>query len=601
MRLNLFWKLGFAFFALLIAVLLPVDFYAERALRRDYERAGFDELAAIARIALANPPQTSSLPPSNPEASASLRRWVAKMAASNVRVTVINADGQVLADSQSDPSTMENHAGRPEIRDAFAKGDGQSGRYSVTLRRSLLYYAVRLPVAGGAPVVLRFALPLQTVDQVIGEFRRRLWLASLVMLLVTGTASLLISRSFSDRVDRLTKFSLRVAEGDFRPIEADRSGDTLDSLAVSLNQTAAQLDHTIRTLTEERNLSSAILGSMVEGVAVVNASERLLFSNGGFAEILGLDLPPKSGSALVEVVRQTELIEAVRGVLKGEPRVETEIVTGTLRQRFFAATVASVRAAETSGAVIVLHDITELRKLERVRRDFVANVSHELRTPLTAIQGFAETLLGGAIDDPQNRLRFLEIILEHSRRLARLTEDLLMLSKMDADRLELEIRRLSVSQFVESCIETTQRPAAEKDLRISVNLPQHLPDIAADRRRLAEVLQNLLDNAMQYTPAGGQILVSASANGTEVIFTVSDTGIGIPRADQSRIFERFYRVDVARSREVGGTGLGLSISKHLVEVHGGRIWVESEVGQGSQFHFTVPIFDPERAASRPTR
>ncbi|PYT40239.1 MAG: hypothetical protein DMG45_17335 [Acidobacteria bacterium] len=601
MRLNLFWKLGFAFFALLIAVLLPVDFYAERALRRDYERAGFDELAAIARIALANPPQTSSLPPSNPEASASLRRWVAKMAASNVRVTVINADGQVLADSQSDPSTMENHAGRPEIRDAFAKGDGQSGRYSVTLRRSLLYYAVRLPVAGGAPVVLRFALPLQTVDQVIGEFRRRLWLASLVMLLVTGTASLLISRSFSDRVDRLTKFSLRVAEGDFRPIEADRSGDTLDSLAVSLNQTAAQLDHTIRTLTEERNLSSAILGSMVEGVAVVNASERLLFSNGGFAEILGLDLPPKSGSALVEVVRQTELIEAVRGVLKGEPRVETEIVTGTLRQRFFAATVASVRAAETSGAVIVLHDITELRKLERVRRDFVANVSHELRTPLTAIQGFAETLLGGAIDDPQNRLRFLEIILEHSRRLARLTEDLLMLSKMDADRLELEIRRLSVSQFVESCIETTQRPAAEKDLRISVNLPQHLPDIAADRRRLAEVLQNLLDNAMQYTPAGGQILVSASANGTEVIFTVSDTGIGIPRADQSRIFERFYRVDVARSREVGGTGLGLSIAKHLVEVHGGRIWVESEVGQGSQFHFTVPIFDPERAASRPTR
>jgi len=600
-RLNLFWKLGFAFFALLIAVLLPVDFYAERALRRDYERAGFDELAAIARIALANPPQTSSLPPSNPEASASLRRWVAKMAASNVRVTVINADGQVLADSQSDPSTMENHAGRPEIRDAFAKGDGQSGRYSVTLRRSLLYYAVRLPVAGGAPVVLRFALPLQTVDQVIGEFRRRLWLASLVMLLVTGTASLLISRSFSDRVDRLTKFSLRVAEGDFRPIEADRSGDTLDSLAVSLNQTAAQLDHTIRTLTEERNLSSAILGSMVEGVAVVNASERLLFSNGGFAEILGLDLPPKSGSALVEVVRQTELIEAVRGVLKGEPRVETEIVTGTLRQRFFAATVASVRAAETSGAVIVLHDITELRKLERVRRDFVANVSHELRTPLTAIQGFAETLLGGAIDDPQNRLRFLEIILEHSRRLARLTEDLLILSKMDADRLELEIRRLSVSQFVESCIETTQRPAAEKDLRISVNLPQHLPDIAADRRRLAEVLQNLLDNAMQYTPAGGQILVSASANGTEVIFTVSDTGIGIPRADQSRIFERFYRVDVARSREVGGTGLGLSIAKHLVEVHGGRIWVESEVGQGSQFHFTVPIFDPERAASRPTR
>ncbi len=599
MRLNLFWKLGFAFFALLIAVLLPVDFYAERALRRDYERAGFEQLAAIARIALASPPPPSSLSPSHSEDSAALRGWVAKMAASNVRVTVIASDGQVLADSQSDPRTMENHAARPEIRDAFAKGDGQSIRGSAD--NNLLCYAVRLSVAGGPPVVLRFALPLQTVDQELWEFRRRLWLASVVMLLVTGIASLLISRSFSRRVERLQMFSRRVAEGDFRPLEADRSGDALEALAISFNETAARLDRTIRTLTEERNLSSAILGSMVEGVAVVNASERLLFANRGFTEILGLDVPPQSGSALVEVVRQTELIEAVRQVLKGEPRVESEIVTGTLRHHFFAVTVASVSAAETSGAVIVLHDITELRKLERVRRDFVANVSHEFKTPLTAIQGFAETLLAGAIDDPQNRIRFLEIILEHSRRLARLTDDLLKLSKMDADRLELEIRRLSVSQFVESCIETTQRPAAEKDLRISVNLPQSLPDIAADRRRLAEVLQNLLDNAMQYTPAGGQIMVSASADGVEVTFTVSDTGIGIPQADQPRIFERFYRVDVARSREVGGTGLGLSISKHLVEVHGGRIWVESEVGQGSQFHFTVPIFDPERATLRTAR
>jgi len=600
-RLNLFWKLGFAFFALLIAVLLPVDFYAERALRRDYERAGFEQLASIARIALAIPPAPSTLLVSPSEDSLALPEWVAKMAASGVRVTVIASDGKVLGDSQSNIQTMENHADRPEIRDAFLKGSGQSSRHSVSVDKNLSYYAVRYSVPGGPPVVFRFALPQQAVDQELWEFRRRLSLASLVMLFVTGIASLLISQSFSGRVERLERFSLRVAEGDFRPIDADRTGDGLEALAVSLNATAGRLDRTIRTLTEERNLSSAILGSMVEGVAVVNSSERLLFANTGFAEILGLDVPPQSGSALVEVVRQTELLEAVRAVVKGEPRVETEIVTGTLRQHFFAVTVASVRAADAAGAVIVLHDITELRKLERVRRDFVANVSHEFKTPLTAIQGFAETLLAGAIDDPQNRLRFLEIILEHSRRLARLTDDLLKLSKMDADKLELEIRRLSVTQFVESCIETTQRTAAEKELRVSVNLQLPLPDIAADRRRLAEVLQNLLDNAMQYTPAGGQIMVGASANGTEITFTVSDTGIGIPQADQSRIFERFYRVDVARSREVGGTGLGLSISKHLVEAHGGRIWVESEVGQGSQFHFTVPIFDPERVTGRPSR
>ncbi len=601
-RLNLFWKLGFAFFALLIAVLITVDFYAERALRRNYERAGFEQLTSVAHIALASPPPPPSVDISSGGADrAALREWVQKMAASGVRVTVIAADGRVLADSQSDPSTMENHAGRPEIRDAFAKGYGQSIRHSVTVNRDLLYYAVRQDLPTGGPVVLRFALPVATVDEVLGSFRHSLWLSSFVILLISGAASLLVSRSFADRVDRLQEFSRRVAQGDFRPLLADSAGDALDKLAVSLSETAARLDLTIRSLRDERNFSAAILGSMVEGVVVVDATNRVVFSNPGFAEILGLDVPPKIGSPLVESVRQTELIEAVRKVLRGEPAVHAEIVTGTLRQRFFAATATAVRGGETSGAVLVLHDITELRKLERVRRDFVANVSHELRTPLTAIQGFAETLLAGAIDDPQNRMRFLEIILEHSRRLARLTEDLLMLSKMDADRLELEIRRLSVSQFVEGCIETTQRPAAEKDLRISVNLQQPLPDIAADRRRLAEVLQNLLDNAMQYTPSGGQILVSASAKGDEVTFTVSDTGIGIPRADQFRIFERFYRVDVARSREVGGTGLGLSIAKHLVEVHGGRIWVESDVGQGSQFHFTVPIFDPERAAVRSSR
>src|SRR5437016_13130722 len=231
---------------------------------------------------------------------------------------------------------------------------------------------------------------------------------------------------------------------------------------------------------------------MVEGVAVVNASERVLFSNPSFASVLGLGSPPQPGSGLVEVVRQTELIEAVRKVLAGEARVESEIVTGTLRQHFFAATVAAVRTTQANGAVVVLHDITDLRKLERVRRDFVANVSHEFRTPLTAIQGFSETLLGGAMNDPQNRDRFLGIILEHSQRLARLTDDLLELSKMDADRLDLEVDRLSASQVVQSCVETTQRLANEKHLRVSINLPPSLPDIAGDRRRIAEVLQNLL-------------------------------------------------------------------------------------------------------------
>ena len=599
MRLNLFGKLGFAFFALLIAALLPLDYYAERSLRRDYERAGFEQLAAIAHLGIAHPPSPSSLTYSAGLPSPPLRDWVDRMTAGGSRVTVITSDGQVLADSQSDPRTMENHAGRPEIRDAFATGEGHSVRHSVTIRRDLLYYAVRLNVPGGPPVVLRFALPVQTVDEELWQFRRRLWFSTLIVLLVTGAASLLVSRSFSSRVERLKVFSRRVAEGDFRPLSAARSGDSLDALAQSMNDTAARLDRTIRALTEERNLSAAILASMIEGVAVVNAAERLLFANQGFAEILGLDQPPQPGSALVEAVRQTELLEAVRQVLRGDARVEAEISAGTVQEHFFAVTVAAVRAAETSGAVIVLHDITDLRKLERVRRDFVANVSHEFKTPLTAIQGFAETLLAGALDDAQNRTRFLEIILDHSRRLARLTDDLLELSKMDADRMDLQMRRLAVSPLLRSCVETAQRLAAKKNLRISMNLEEALPDVAADRQRLAEVLQNLLDNAIQYTAPGGQIMVGASGDDSVVTFTISDTGIGIPQADQPRIFERFYRVDTARSREVGGTGLGLSIAKHLVEAHGGRIWVESELGQGSQFRFTIPLFHAESVAQTP--
>jgi len=595
---KLFWKLALTFLALLLSVLLAVDFLAERALQGTYQNDAYNQLKAIARVLPFEQLHFSSSPPETTEDLAVLKRWVADAAKSGARITVITADGRAIADSQSETETMESHANRPEIVEALKNGTGTSTRTSVSVKQPLLYYAERHYLSGNVPVIVRLSQPVESADKTLGSFLHSLLLWSLLILILAGGVSLLVSRSFTARVERLREFSRRVAEGDFRPLPADGTGDTLEALGYSLNQTAARMDRTIRTLTEERNLSSAILGSMVEGVAVVNGGERLVFANPGFASILSLDVPPVSGSALLEVVRQTELIEAVRRVLAGEPRVEAEIVTGTLRQHFFAATVAAVRAGETSGAVIVLHDITELRKLERIRRDFVANVSHEFRTPLTAIQGFAETLIAGAMNDPQNRDRFLGIILEHSRRLARLTEDLLKLSQMDAERLELELRPVSVAQLVESCYETARHRATEKELTLSLNLQERLPNVSGDARRLQEVLQNLLDNAIQYTLPGGKIVLSAEAKNEEVIFTVADTGIGIPQADQPRIFERFYRVDVARSREAGGTGLGLAIAKHLIKGHGGRIWVESEVGVGSKFHVSVPVFDAERSAAR---
>jgi two-component system, OmpR family, phosphate regulon sensor histidine kinase PhoR len=282
-RHNLFWKLTLTFFALLVGILLAANFFAERALREDYANTAFAQLAAIAHIAQARPPRLTVIPPANPEEISGLQKWVAEMAVSGARVTIITPDGLVLADSQSDPRTMENHAGRPEIRDALAKGEGQSTRHSVTINRDLLYYAVKQDVGAGPPVVLRFAIP-----ELLGSFRRSLWLASFIILLLAGAASLLVSLGLSARVERLEEFSHRVAEGDFRPLPGDGSGDALEKLGASLNQTAARLDQTIRTLTEERNLSSAILGSMVEGVAVVNGAERLVFANHSFAEILEL-------------------------------------------------------------------------------------------------------------------------------------------------------------------------------------------------------------------------------------------------------------------------------------------------------------------------
>ncbi len=581
MRLSLFWRFGLTYLALLLAVLLAVDLYVARTLRQDYLRAGYEQLEALGGVAQGQPPQLDD--------PAALRSWVERMARSGARVTLIAAEGRVLADSAHDPETMENHAGRPEIRQAFADGEGRSVRHSATLDRDLVYLALRYHPVGRAPVVLRFALPLKHIDEALAELRRRLWAASLVILLVAGGVALLVSRSFSTRIERLKEFSQRVAEGDFRSLPVERGGDELAELTRALNETAAHLDRTIRSLTDERNRSAAILRSMAEGVVVISADQRILFSNQAFAHILGLDAAACEGRRPVEVVRQTDLLEVIGQVLAGRESVRSEVVMGTVRPRSFAVTAAPVRADGTTGAVLVLHDISELRRLERVRRDFVANVSHEFKTPLTAIQGFAETLLAGALNDRENRRRFLEIIRDHAQRLARLTDDLLKLALIEAGRLELEFQPVAVAELIESCIETTRIKAEQKQQTVEADCPAGLPAARGDRNRLAEVLLNLLDNAVQYTPEGGCIRMRARAADGNVVVTVSDTGIGIPLADQERIFERFYRVDAARSREVGGTGLGLAIAKHIVEAHGGRIWVESTVGQGSDFHFSIPV------------
>ncbi len=586
MHLRLFWKLGLSYLALLLFALTAVYLYTSRIWERNFLESAYRNLDALARIAESRPPD-----PSDGKALAAWTKW---MSGSGARVTVIALDGVVLADSDQDPARMENHGDRPEVRMALAEGRGRATRFSKTVERDLVYLAVRVPKATSHPLVIRFAQPLGRVSDAIEEARAPLVTVSLAVLIVGGGLSFLVSRRFSSRVNRLKAFSQRVAEGDFRPAPLPEGGDELADLQSSLNQTVERLARSMRSLEEERNQSAAILTSMSEGVAVVDRDERILYSNPAFRQALQAtgELAPE-GRRLVEVTRQSEILAMVQKVLKGGGRMEAEVAAHGLKPRHFLVRAAPV--GET-GAVLVVLDITEIRRLERVRRDLVANVSHEIRTPLTAIQGFAETLLRGALDEPENKGRFVEIIRDHASRLARLTEDLLKLSRIEAGKLELELSPISLKAVIEQCADTARLRALEKRQTLSVEVSEPPPLALADFHSLLDVLQNLLDNAIQYTPEDGHIEIRATVqkaegtDGNEVRIAVRDDGIGIPAASHDRIFERFYRVDAARSRKVGGTGLGLSIAKHLVEAMGGCIELESQLGKGSTFTVVLPKF-----------
>ena len=590
MRARLFWKLGLTYLGLLLAVLLAVGLYSSYVLRRDYIRAADDRLASLLEVARARPPALDN--------AAELRAWAEWMARSGARVTVIDHSGEAIADSSPDGETAQNHLAQAEVQQAFASGVGRSVRHSSAQSLDLIYHAVRYERSGESPVVMRVALPLSEVDTSVDELQRKVAGASLLILLFGGVISLVYFRHLAARIERLTHFAHRIAEGDFRPLPGENPHDELADLARALNETAGRMDQTIRSLSGERNRSSAILRSMVEGVAVIDAHERLVFSNRAFLEGLNLDPASTEGRPVIEVVRNSDLLGLMRRALLGEEGLRTDMAVGIVQQRTFSITATPIQARESgsslnggepSGAVVVLHDVTELRRLERVRQDFVANVSHEFKTPLTAIQGFAETLLAGALEDPEHNRRFLEIIRDHAARLATLTNDLLKLARIEAGKLEVDFGPVNLPDVVERCVETALLKASRKQISLETEVPPGLPAVRGDASLLRDVVQNLLDNAVQYTPAGGRIKLSATAAAREAVVTVEDTGIGIPLADQERIFERFYRVDAGRSREAGGTGLGLSIARHIIDAHGGRLWVESEVGHGSRFSFSLAL------------
>ena len=328
---------------------------------------------------------------------------------------------------------------------------------------------------------------------------------------------------------------------------------------------------------------------MSDGVVVVGPNQRVIFCNAAFCRAVNIEIATWEGRPVVEVIPNADLLNFVEQVRTVNAPITSELIVGSVRTRSFAVTATLIRSNDTtSGSVIVLHDISELRRLERARRDFAANVSHEFKTPLTAIQGFADTLLSGALEDAEHSRKFVEIIRENAVRLGRLTDDLLKLAQIEAGKLELQRQPVAVSSVTQPCLEVTRLKADQKNLTLETDYRADLPLVNGDSLCLQQVLQNLLDNAVRYSPTGGRIIVRAFVKDSEIVISVSDSGVGIPKAEQERIFERFYRADAARSREDGGTGLGLSIAKHLVEAHGGRIQVQSEVGIGSTFSVFLP-------------
>jgi two-component system, OmpR family, phosphate regulon sensor histidine kinase PhoR len=579
---RLFWKFGLIYLLMLLLVLLILDAFVVRAMKIEYLEAAFSQLESLSHVALGKPPQSLDAP--------DLAEWSRWLAQSGVRVTLVENTGKVLADSEENPAIMENHSDRPEIMTALSAGSGRAKRHSATLKHDLVYFAQRFQINNEPPLIMRFSLPVYRLEEGVAGFRRQLWSLSGLILLLTGGASLYFSRRISNRIGRLTEFSRRVAAGDFRPMALDTANDELSDLSSTLNQSALRLDQTIRTLTEERNQSAAILASMEEGVLVIDTNQKIVFCNQAFCQAAGVSNTGWEGRQAVELIRHSDLLAMIRKAIAGNEVVHGEVIVGSVRTKSFAVTSAPVQSdALTAGAVMVLHDITEIRRLERARRDFVANVSHEFRTPLTAIRGFAETLLEGALDDVENRRRFIEIIHDHALRLSRLTDDLLKLAQIEAGQLQLEFQPITVANILDPCVETTRAKAMRKGLKLEVQSERNSPVLRGDIRSLQGVVQELLDNAVRYSSPGGAIRINTTIKDSEVIISVADTGIGIPKADQDRIFERFYRTDPARSRESGGTGLGLSIAKHLVEAHAGRIKVESEVGSGSTFSIFLPL------------
>jgi two-component system, OmpR family, phosphate regulon sensor histidine kinase PhoR len=516
------------------------------------------------------------------------------MLGSEARVTVIAIDGTVLGDSARDLSEVRrlpNQSDWPEVRAALAGGIGHHLRRGPDSQREMLHVAIPLMDAGQIKGALRIALPLIALSKAETSVQHTVALGALLAFAVVLAVGLFLSRRVTRPVTEMQSIARRMAEGDFAPRVPISGSNEISELGQTLNLMAERLSEKIRDVEGERAKVAAILDSMVEGVIAIDQRHRIVLMNHAARWIFDLGRERVEGRPLVEVVRHKEILDLVMGGkrLDVERFRRREIELGPPVDRILDAHASAVALAPAGlGTLLVLHDVTELRRLERVRTAFVANVSHELRTPLTSIRGYLETLLDGALEEPANARRFLEIAHTHAERLSRLVDDLLQLSDLETGKMVLKPASLRLSEVAVDVVAFFEKQAAQKRLSLINNVPRDVR-VQADWDRLTQIFVNVVDNALKYTPEQGTITLGADPGAQSFIHAwVADTGIGIPSTDLPRITERFYRVEKARSRELGGTGLGLAIVKHLVQAHGGELWLDSEIGKGTTVHFSLP-------------
>ena len=567
----------FAATALAVAVsTLLVEEAIRRAMRDDIGTQLLDH-ARLAAELLSRQPDLA-----DPDAEAdTMGRLIA------ARVTLIAADGRVLGDSDVDRlalGSLENHGAREEVIAAGQTGGGTASRRSATTGVDTMYAAAR--VTAGPVAVVRIALPLTAVSERVGRIRRLalvgLGAGLVVALLVTWVVSSGLNRRIRDVADTARRYR----EGDFSRPARDHGADEIGLVANALDDTARQLGLRLTDMARERAHMDAILNGMIEGVALVNGNGRLVLTNTAGRSMLRLS-SVSEGVHYLEVVRQPDVAAQLANALAGRPTAPVEVQLEPGSRKTFVANVVPVAGERGGGAVLVLHDITELRRADQVRRDFVANVSHELRTPLTAIRGYVEALLDTPAG-PDDARRFLEIIARHSDRMERLVRDLLRLARLDAGQETLEYVDSGLGPLVTAVEHELETLLTSRQQRVATRLAPDAGTVRGDPSKLHDVLRNLLENAMNYSPPGATIEVGSRRLIDMIEITVADRGPGVPEADLARIFERFYRVDRSRTRDPGGTGLGLSIVRHLIELHGGRVSAANREGGGAIFTVTLP-------------